>query len=130
VSASSDPTSSDSSGSASLGAAGAELAAAVKRRAGRLLELAAAESGLAAMSGISMVVLAIVTSALLIVAWILLVSVVGYALVLVGVPWIAAGLVLAVVHLAVAYYLFRKAMKLSRDLTWPALRSALFSSEE
>jgi hypothetical protein len=113
-----------------LGAVGAELAGALKRRAGRLLELAAAESGLAAMSGITMLVMAIVASALLIVAWVLLVSVVGYALVLAGVPWIAAGLVLSAIHLAVAYYLYRKALKLSRDLTWPELRRALFSSED
>lgn len=125
-----DPASSASPESLSLGAAGAELVRALKRRAGHLVELAAAESGLAAMSGITMLVMAIVASALLIVAWILLVSVVGYALVLAGVPWIAAGLVLAAIHLGVAYYLYRKAMKLSRDLTWPELRRALFPSED
>jgi type III secretory pathway component EscU len=59
-----------------------------------------------------------------------LVSVVAYVLVLVGVSWIAAGLALAVIHLAVAYYLYRKALKLSRDLTLPSLRRALFTAEE
>lgn len=121
---------SSSAESSSLGAAAAEVAGAIKSRLGHFLELAAASSALAAMSGVSMLILAIVASVLLIVAWILLVSVVAYLLVLVGVPWVAAGLGLAVVHLLAAYYMYRKALKLSRDLTLPALRSALFSVEE
>jgi hypothetical protein len=114
----------------SLGAAAAGMAGAAKQRIRHVLELAAAESGLAAMSGVSMLVMAIVAAALIIVAWMLLVSVVAYVLVLVGVSWVAAGLALAVIHLAVAYYLYRKALKLSRDLTLPSLRRALFTPEE
>jgi hypothetical protein len=123
------PSPSSAAESPSLGAAGAELVRSVKRRLRRVLELAAAEGGLAAMSGISLLIMAIVAAALLIVAWVLLVSVLAYALVLLGVPWIAAGLGLALAHLAVAYYLYRKALKMTRDLTLPGLRSVLLSED-
>ncbi len=122
--------SSPASDSSSLAGAAAELGSAFKQRFARLLELAAASSGLAAMSGVTMLVLAIVASVLLIVAWILVVSVIAYVVVLAGVTWIAVGLGLAALHIVAAYLMYRKALRLSRDLTMPALRSALFPREE
>ncbi|HEX5421092.1 MAG TPA: hypothetical protein VFY39_13945 [Gammaproteobacteria bacterium] len=106
------------------------MAAAVKLRLRHTLELAAAAAGLAAMSGVSMLIMAIVASALLIVAWLLVVAVVAYVIVRAGVPWPAIGLALAAVHLIIAYFLYRSALRLSRDLTLPALRSVLFPAED
>lgn len=93
-------------------------------------ELAAAELRLAALSGISIIALILVAAALVIVAWGVLVAVVGYLLVALGLPVAVAGLVLIGAHLLAAYLLWRAILRLSRSITLPALRRAVLSTRE
>jgi len=96
----------------------------------RVVELAAAEARLAAISGISMLLMVIVAAALVVVAWALLASVAAYLLVALGLSWPAAGLILALANGIAAYLLWRGAVRLSRALTLPALRRAILEAEE
>lgn len=101
------------------------LIEAARARILHMFDLAAAETRLAAMSSLTMLLLVIVAGAALIVAWTLLVAVAIYALATARVPWPAAALGLALVHVAAAYALWRTTVKLSRNLTLPQLRTAL-----
>jgi hypothetical protein len=108
-------------------ARGAALALieAARARILHLFDLAAAEARLAAMSSLTMLLLAIVAGAALIVAWTLLVAVAIYALASANVPWPAAAIGFAAAHVAVAYWLWRATVRLSRNLTLPELRTAI-----
>jgi hypothetical protein len=99
--------------------------AAAQDGAKHLLELAAAETRLAALSGVSMLLMIILAAALSIVGWGFLAGVVAYLLVILGLPWPVAGLVLAGAHAIAAYLLWRNVVKLSGNLTLPALRRTL-----
>jgi len=109
---------------------GAEPAArefldAAKTRLRDVIELAAAEARLAALSGLAMLILVIIAAAALVVAWLLLVLSVLYLLALAGVEWWIAALLLAGAHAGLAYYLWQIAVRLSRNLTLPELRTSL-----
>lgn len=114
----------------SLTDAAAAVFAAARDRLQHIVELAAAELRLAAMSGVAMLVMAILAAALLIVAWGLLTGVAAYLLVAAGLSWPWAGTALALIHLLAAFFLLRGAVKLSQRLTLPRLRRTLVASEE
>jgi hypothetical protein len=105
-----------------LKAAGEELLGAIAQRARDVVDLAAAEARLAALSGLEMLVLVMVAAAALVVAWGLLVACVLYLFWQAEVGWVVPALVFAVGHAALAYYLWQMTVRLSRNLTLPALR--------
>lgn len=107
-----------------VGAAAAAVVQATKERVLTVVDLAAAEVRLAAMSSLTMLLLAIVAGAALVIAWLLLVALAVFAASRAGIPWPAAALVLLGVHLGVAYFAWRSTVRLSRNLTLPELRSA------
>lgn len=111
-------------------AAAAEAFDAARRYAQGIVELAAAEARLAAISGASMLLMMMVAAVLVTVAWGLLAGVAAYLLVAGGLSWPVAGLLLAAAHAAAAYLLWRGAVSLSRSLTLPALRRTVLSTEE
>lgn len=111
-------------------AAASAVAVAATNYVRRLVELAAAELELAAVSGVSMVVMVLAAAAFALVAWALLAGVVAYALVAVGLPWPVAGLLLAGAHGVAAFILWRRAVIMSRALTLPALRRVLLAADE
>lgn len=111
-------------GDSEIGAAAATVVQAWKERLLTTVDLAAAEVRLAAMSGMSMLLFAIVASAALIIAWGLLVALLIYAAMLVGIGWPLAAVLLAVLHVMVAYGSWRATVRLSRNLTLPSLRGA------
>lgn len=121
------PRPSDEGGPADAAAAVVTAAAAYVRG---LIELAAVEARLAALSGAWMLVLVIVAAALLVLTWAILAGVVGYLLVAAGLSWPLAGLLLAAVHAAGAYFSWRAIVRLSRSLTLPQLRRAVLSADE
>ena len=106
----------------SLKAAGEELLSSIAQRARDVADLAAAEARLAALSGLEMLVLVMVAAAALVVAWGLLVACILYAFWRADVGWVVPALVFAVGHGALAYYLWQMTVRLSRNLTLPALR--------
>src|SRR5690606_18688651 len=95
-----------------------------------VVELAAAELQLAALSGVTMLMLVIMSAALIVMAWAFVAAVIAYALVMLGMPWPAAGLLLAAVHALGAYAPWLGAVRLSRSLTRPELRRSVLSAEE
>lgn len=107
---------------------GAAAVAAAQDGARHLVELAAAEARLAALSGVSMLLMIIVAAALAIVGWGFVASVAAYLLVMLGLSWPAAGLLLALAHAIAAYLLWRGIVKLSHNLTLPALRRTVAGS--
>jgi hypothetical protein len=102
-----------------------ELVSAAKRRAQAVFELAAAEARLAALSGLAMLMLVLVAAAALIVGWVLLVACLLYLIAGLGVSWLWPGLGFALAHALLAYYLWQVAVRLSRNLTLPELRTTL-----
>ena len=108
-----------------IGASAAGVIRGVKERLRTVTELAAAEIKLAALSGVSMLLLAIVTGAALVIAWLLLVGLAIFAATLVGIDWPLAALILALLHVGVAYWSWRATVRLSRNLTLPQLRGAV-----
>lgn len=93
-----------------------------------LVDLIAAETQLAALSGISMLLLVILAAALSIVGWAFVAGVAAYLLVLVGLPWPVAGLIMAAAHGVAVWLLWRGIVRLSRNLTLPALRRVVTGS--
>ena len=91
--------------------------------------LAAAEVRLAALSGLTMLMLVIVAALLIIMAWGFLAAVAAYVLIMFGVPFAAAGLLVAAAHGLAAFLLWRTILRLSRSLTLPELRRSLLSEE-
>lgn len=114
------------------GAAGAaaSLLADTFRYVRNVVELAAAELQLAALSGVTMLMLVIVSAAFIVLAWVCVAAVAAYALVVLGLSWPAAGLLLAAAHALAGYGLWRTAVRLSRSLTLPELRRSVLSSRE
>lgn len=95
-----------------------------------IIDLAAAELRLAALSGVTMLMLVIVAALLVVIAWGCLAAVAAYGLVALGWSWPMAGLTIAAVHLLAAYLLLRAVTRLSRSLTLPELRKAVLDTEE
>lgn len=112
-----------------LSAAASEWLHAATSSLRHVVDLAAAEAQLAAMSGLSMIVMMAMVAAALVVAWGLVVAMVGVALVALGVPLLLAGLVLTAAQLLLAYWLWRATLKLSRNLTLPELRRTVLSAQ-
>ncbi len=90
-----------------------------------LATLAAAETRLAAVSALSMLLLVVLAGAALLVAWLLFAGCVLYAFSLSDVGWPLPALVLALGHMLLAACFWRATLRMSRDLTWPELRAAL-----
>lgn len=110
---------------AGTGTAGRAVLDAARARAHELVELAAAETRLAALSGLAMVLLVIVAAAALLVAWVLLVACVLYLFARSSIDWLVPAFVMVIGHAALAYYLWQVAVRLSRNLTLPELRTTL-----
>ena len=122
-----DPRPAEEPGPASAAAA---LLANTLDYARDVVALAAAELRLAALSGVTMLMLIIVTAALIVVGWAFIAAVLAYVLVELGLPWPAAGLLVAGIHGVAAYVLWRIVVRLSRSLTLPELRRSVLSQEE
>lgn len=97
-------------------------AAAAEDAVRHLIELAAAEARLAALSGVSILLMAVLAAALSIVAWVFVAAVATWLLVALGLAWPAAGLVMAGLHVLAVYLLWRGIVRLSRNLTLPEVR--------
>lgn len=95
-----------------------------------VIELAAAELRLAALSGVTMLMLVIVAALMLVMAWGFVAAVAVYGLAAAGLSWPTAGLVIAGAHLVGAYLLWRAIVRLSRSLTLPELRRTVMRSED
>jgi TRAP-type C4-dicarboxylate transport system permease small subunit len=95
------------------------------RRVEGILELAGAEVRLIAVSSLAMLLLVILAGAAAIIAWVLVVATVLQAAVSAGLPYSLTALVLALGHVVIAVYCWKRMMRLSRHLTMPALRGAL-----
>ena len=111
-------------------AAAATLFSGVLRLVRDVLDLAAAEVRLAALSGVTIVVSMILAAVLLIMTWAFIASVLAYVLVMLGLPWPAAGLLMAALHAGAAYFLWRRIVGLSRSLTLPELRRSVLPQAE
>jgi hypothetical protein len=98
---------------------------AAKRHARHLADLAAAESRLAAISGLAMLLLVMFAGAAVIVAWLLIVASLIFLLSTAGVPWVVAAAGFAIVHVALAFAAWLWIKRLSSNLTLPELRHAL-----
>jgi len=107
---------------ATLKGAGEELLGALAQRARDVIDLAAAEARLAALSGLAMLVLVMVAAAALVIGWGLLVACILYVFWRAHVGWAVPALVFALGHAALAYYLWQTTARLSRNLTMPVLR--------
>jgi hypothetical protein len=107
------------------GAASRDVLQAALRRGRDVVDLAVAETRLAALSVLAMVMLAIVAAAALVVAWGLVVACVLYLFAQSAIDWPLPAIAFAVAHTALAYYLWQAAVKLSRNLTLPELRATL-----
>jgi len=102
-----------------------ELARAAVRRVQDLVELAAAEMRLAALSSLTMLLCVMIAAAALVVAWGLLMACVLYVFWRSSIGWPIPAFGLALGHLAFAYYLWHVTVRLSRNLTLPELRTTL-----
>jgi hypothetical protein len=109
---------------------GAELVRAATQRARDIVDLAAAEARLAALSGLAMLLLVMVAAAALVVAWVLLVACALYLFAQTSLGWPIPALLIAAVHAALAYYLWQVTVRLSWNLTLPELRTTLVTKAE
>jgi hypothetical protein len=105
------------------------LVHAAAQRVHDLLELAAAEIRLAAHSGLAMLLLVMIMSAALVVAWALVVACALYLFSRTSIGWPLPALVIAAGHVALAYYLWQVTVGLSANLTLPDLRRTAFGAE-
>lgn len=113
------------SAQASLGAAALDYARAAGDRLAHTVDLAASEARLAVMTAVTMLVLALLTVAFVLVGWGFLIAALGALGVRTGFSWTSVALTISAVHVGAAIGLWLWAMRLSRDLTLPVLRRAL-----
>ncbi len=106
-------------------AAAGDFLRAARDQARDTLELAAAEARLAAMTAFTMVVLAILAAALALIGWGLVVAAAAQIGLQAGLSWAQALLGLGALHIVCAWLAWRSAMRMSAQLTLPALRQAL-----
>lgn len=109
---------------------GEDLVRAATRRIRDIVELAAAEARLAAISGLAMLLLVMVAAAALMIAWVLLVACVLWLFAQTVVGWPIPALIIAAAHAGLAYYLWLVTVRLSWNLTLPELRSTLVHKAE
>ena len=102
-----------------------EFVRAASQRVQDFLDLAAAETRLAALSALTMLLSVMVAAAALVVAWGLLVACVLYVLSRSPLGWPIPAFIIALGHVALAYYLWQYTVRLSRNLTLPELRTSL-----
>jgi hypothetical protein len=107
-----------------------ELVRAASQRARDVINLAAAEARLAALSGLAMLLLVMIAAAALVVAWVLIVAFVLFLFAQSRVGWAVPALVIAAAHAALAYYLWQVTVRLSWNLTLPELRNTLAAKAE
>ncbi len=107
-----------------------ELARAGAGRMHGILELVAAEVRLAALSGLTMLLLVMIASAAIVVAWGLLVAGVLYLFSLTALGWPLPAFGLALGHVLLAHYLWQVTVRLSRNLTLPELRRTTLGLQE
>lgn len=105
--------------------AGKSLVDALKRRVSHTVELAAVELQYASVSVLAMLMLIIVASATAVVSWGLVMAALLAVLAAAGYPWPAIAVGLAALHALVAFACWQLVMRLSRNLSLPALRAAL-----
>jgi hypothetical protein len=108
---------------------GEALVRAAAQRVHDLLDLAVAEMRLAALSGLTMLLLVMIISAALVVAWGLVVACLLYLFSRTPFGWPLPALGIAVGHVVLAYYLWQITVRLSRNLTLPELRRTAFGAE-
>ena len=102
-----------------------ELLTAAAQRVHDVVELAAAETRLAAVSGLAMLLLVMIAAAALFIAWGLLVACVLFIFSRTRIDWLIPAFVLVLAHAGLAYYLWQTTARLSRNLTLPQLRTTL-----
>lgn len=102
-----------------------EFVLAASQRVQDFLDLAAAESRLAALSALTMLLSVMVAAAALVVAWGLLVACVLYVLSRSPLGWPIPAFLIALGHVALAHFLWQYTVRLSRNLTLPELRTSL-----
>jgi hypothetical protein len=108
----------------------ADLFRSAKRQIKEVVDLIASETRLAALSALTMVLLVILSAASLVVAWGLFVASLLYGIAASGVPWPVAAIALAIVHAALAFVCWQMTIRLSRNLTLPAVRHVLAAGGE
>jgi hypothetical protein len=93
-----------------------------------LVDFAASEAKLAALSGLAMLLLVILSAASLVIAWGLIAASVLYLLAMAGLPWPIGAVGFAVAHGVAAFYGWRQTSRLSRNLTLPELRRVVMTN--
>ncbi|HUF72376.1 MAG TPA: hypothetical protein VMR74_05695 [Gammaproteobacteria bacterium] len=104
--------------------AGRSLIDALKSRVSHTAELAAVEFRYASVSALAMLMLVVIASATLVVSWGLVLAALLAALAAAGYPWPAIAVGLAALHVVAALVCWQLVMKLSHNLSMPALRAA------
>ncbi len=107
-----------------------DLMNAVGQRVSHTLDLAAQEAQLAAVSGLTMILLIILAAAAVVVGWGLVVAAAIWALAGAGVSIPIATGAFAIAHVAAAIACWHLVVKLSHNLTLPALRAALSKEDD
>jgi membrane protein implicated in regulation of membrane protease activity len=95
-----------------------------------LVELAEAEARLAALSGLTMILLVMIAAAALVIAWGLLVACVLFVFAQTPLGWPIPAFVVALGHVALAHFLWQYTVRLSRNLTLPEFRTSLRDTVE
>jgi membrane protein implicated in regulation of membrane protease activity len=95
-----------------------------------LVELAEAEARLAALSGLTMILLVMIAAAALVIAWGLLVACVLFVFAQTPLGWPIPAFVVALGHIALAHFLWQYTVRLSRNLTLPEFRTSLRGTVE
>ena len=119
----------DDSAPETIRAAAGDLLRAARDQLRDTVELAAAEARLAAMTGLTMLVLVLLATAFLLVGWGLLMAAVAYLGLQLGLSWPQALLGLVVLHGLAALLALHSAMRMTRQLTLPALRGVLLGGD-
>jgi hypothetical protein len=107
-----------------------QFAGALHRRLAHLAELATAEVRLAAISGISILLLVVLSAGFAVIGWALLIACALFLSTRLGLPLEWSALALAALHGILASYLWRAALRLSRNLSLPEVRSRLARAEQ
>lgn len=109
--------------------AAASLVSALQRRLSHTVELAAAEFRYATVSALAMLMLVVLTGAAIVLSWGFALAALVALLAAAGYSWPAIALGLAGLHLVAALVCWQLAMRLSKNLSLPALRTALGRQE-
>jgi uncharacterized membrane protein YqjE len=97
----------------------------LQRRVSDTVDLAAVEFRYAAVSALGMLMLVILASAAIIVAWGLIGAALMATLAAAGYPWAVIAMGVALLHIVAALICWQLLLRLSRNLSLPAFRAAL-----